>query len=89
MPRDMVQVRRPRGRQFERPEARVQRSQFDRSHGLKTTFDASQLIPILLDEVLPGDTFTCRLTGFSRIFSPLDAPVMDNKIGRASCRERV
>ena len=78
MARDMVQVRRAGGRQWDRPDVRIGRSQFDRSHGLKTTFDASQLIPILVDEVLPGDTFTCSLNGFARIFSPLDAPVMDN-----------
>lgn len=79
MARDMVQVRRSRTNQFlEEPSVRIGRSQFDRSHGHKTTFDSSDLIPILLDEVLPGDTVTCKLTGFARIFSPLDAPIMDN-----------
>ncbi len=75
---DMVQVRRDGKQRHEGPEARIGRSQFNRSHGLKMTFDASRLYPILVDEVLPGDTFTCRLNGFARIFSPLDAPVMDN-----------
>ncbi len=75
---DMVQVKHAGGRQWDRPAVSTQRSQFDRSHGIKTTFDASQLIPILVDEVLPGDTFTCSLNGFARIFSALDAPVMDN-----------
>jgi hypothetical protein len=74
---DMVQVRRSR-QENRAPEARIGRSQFNRSHGIKTTFDASYLVPILVDEVLPGDTFTCSLNGFARIFSPLDAPVMDN-----------
>ena len=36
------------------------------------------MIPIFVDEVLPGDTFTMSLNGFARIWSPLDAPVMDN-----------
>ncbi len=76
--KDMVQVRRGGRQGYNAPDARIGRSQFNRSHGLKTTFDASRLIPILVDEVLPGDTFTCRLNGFIRIFSPLDAPVMDN-----------
>ncbi len=77
--KDMVEIRRPEKNRFrEQPAVNIGRSQFDRSHGLKTTFDASFLIPILVDEVLPGDTFTCRLNGFARIFSPLDAPVMDN-----------
>ncbi len=76
--RDMVQVKRGGVRRHEGPEAKIGRSQFNRSHGLKMTFNASYLYPILVDEVLPGDTFTCRLNGFARIFSPLDAPVMDN-----------
>ena len=74
----MVQVRRSGGRAYDMPDVRVGRSQFNRSHGIKTTFDASRLIPILVDEVLPGDTFTCSLNGFARVFSPLDAPLMDN-----------
>lgn len=79
MPKDMVAVRRPERNRFaEEPNVRIGRSQFDRSHTIKTTFDASYLYPILVDEILPGDTFTCRINGFCRIFSPLDAPIMDN-----------
>ena len=76
--RDMVQVRRGRSRSWQEPDIRIPRSQFRGTHELKTTFDASYLIPIALWEVLPGDTFTCDLEGFARIFSPLDAPIMDN-----------
>lgn len=36
------------------PKAEIQRSSFDRSHGLKTTFDATWMVPILVDEALPG-----------------------------------
>ena len=36
------------------PSASIDRSRFDRSHGYKTTFNASYLIPIYLDEVIPG-----------------------------------
>ena len=39
------------------PHADIQRSSFKRSHGYKTTFDSGHLIPILVDEALPGDTF--------------------------------
>lgn len=60
------------------PGNNVPRSSFDRSHGLKTTFDAGFLIPILVDEVLPGDTFNCSFKGFGRFFSPLQVPIMDN-----------
>lgn len=76
--RDMVQVRRQGGKRYDQPNIRIGRSQFNRSHGLKTTFDANRLVPILVDEVYPGDTFTMSLNGFCRIFSPLEAPVMDN-----------
>ncbi len=78
MPKNMVQVRRGARQEYSGPDAKIGRSQFNRSHGLKMTFDASYLYPILVDEVLPGDTFTMKLNGFARIFSPLDAPVMDN-----------
>jgi len=76
--RDMVQVRRGPVKRYQGPEAKIGRSQFNRSHGLKTSFDASLIYPIFVDEVLPGDTMTMKLNGFCRIFSPLDAPVMDN-----------
>ena len=53
------------------------RSTFDRSHGLKTTFNAGELVPIYVDEALPGDTFSCNLTAFSRLATPIH-PTMDN-----------
>ena len=59
------------------PSADIQRSVFDRSHGVKTTFDSDFLVPILVDEALPGDSFNCRLTGFARMATPIN-PVMDN-----------
>ena len=33
------------------PQADIQRSTFNRVHGLKTTFDSGQLVPIYVDEV--------------------------------------
>lgn len=66
------------GFQFSRtPMIRAPRSVFNNSHGVKTTFDADYLIPILVDEVLPGDTFNCRMAGFARLNTPLK-PIMDN-----------
>jgi len=59
------------------PKADIQRSAFDRSHGYKTTFDAGELIPVLVDEMLPGDTFKCNMTGFLRLATPI-FPIMDN-----------
>ena len=53
------------------------RSSFDRSHGIKTTFDTGYLVPILCDEVIPGDTINLDLTGFARLATPIN-PIMDN-----------
>jgi hypothetical protein len=64
--------------QFSRvPNAQIPRSTFDRSHGHKTTFDAGLLIPIYCDEALPGDTFSCKLSAFARLATPI-FPLMDN-----------
>jgi len=59
------------------PKADIQRSSFDRSHGHKTTFDAGYLIPILVDEALPGDTYNVDMTAFARLATPV-YPIMDN-----------
>lgn len=59
------------------PTVSMPRSVFNRSHGHKTTFDAGYLIPILVDEALPGDTFNCRMAGFGRLATPI-YPIMDN-----------
>lgn len=66
-----------RNRFAEVPSAEIQRSRFDRSHGYKTTFDAGYLVPVFVDEVLPGDTFNLRMTAFARLATPLK-PFMDN-----------
>lgn len=76
---DMVNVRRPSGSmRYRGPEARFGRSQFDLTHSHKTTFDAGELIPYFVTEVVPGDTMTCKLTAFARVFSPLESPIMDD-----------
>jgi len=59
------------------PRAEIQRSQFNRSFGYKTTFDAGYLIPFYVDEALPGDTFELKMTAFARLATPLK-PLMDN-----------
>lgn len=59
------------------PKAEIQRSSFDRSHGCKTTFDSGYLVPVFLDEALPGDTFNANMTGFGRLATPIH-PFMDN-----------
>lgn len=59
------------------PNVKTRRSQFDRSHGYKTAFDSGYLVPVFLDEVLPGDTFNLRMHAFARLSTPI-VPVMDN-----------
>ena len=59
------------------PAAEIQRSSFDRSHGHKTTFDGGWLVPIFVDEALPGDTFNLKMQGFGRLSTPI-FPIMDN-----------
>ena len=59
------------------PQATIPRSRFDRSHGHKTTFNAGYLVPIFVDEALPGDTFNLRMQGFGRLATPIH-PFMDN-----------
>lgn len=59
------------------PRADIPRSVFNRSSGLKTTFDAGRIIPIYCDEVLPGDSIKLRMTSFARLATPI-VPFMDN-----------
>ena len=68
----------PSGYTFSKaPQALVPRSKFNRSHSVKTTFDAGYLIPVLADEMLPGDTFNLQMHAFARMATPI-FPIMDN-----------
>ncbi len=60
------------------PQAKLPRSSFNRSHGLKLTGDADYLIPIYVDEVIPGSTFNMNCTPLIRLNSPTLHPLMDN-----------
>ena len=59
------------------PDIQVSRSQFDRSHGLKDTFDFDYLVPVFVDEILPGDTCNVTLNAFARLATQ-KVPIMDN-----------
>lgn len=64
--------------QFSRvPNVEIPRSSFDRTSRYMTAFDHSKLIPIFVDEALPGDTFSLKTTAFARMATPI-FPVMDN-----------
>ena len=55
----------------------VQRSVFDRSSSVKTTFNVGELVPFYIDEVLPGDTFSIDRSIVARL-QTLITPPMDN-----------
>ena len=59
------------------PRADIPRSRFVIESQHKTTFDAGYLVPVYLDEVLPGDSFSVDMTAFSRLATPI-VPIMDN-----------
>lgn len=55
----------------------IPRSKFNRSSQHKTTFNAGDLIPIFVDDVLPGDTISMDIASAIRMSTPI-YPVMDN-----------
>ena len=59
------------------PRADIPRSRFSMQKTLKTTFDSGLIVPIMCEEVLPGDTFNVNVTMFGRLATPI-FPVMDN-----------
>ena len=59
------------------PRADIPRSSFQIQTAHKTTFDSGYLVPVYVDEVLPGDTFNLKMTAFARLATPI-FPVMDN-----------
>lgn len=59
------------------PDVHMARSQFDRSFTVKDTFNFDYLIPIFVDEILPGDTCNVRLNTFARLATQI-VPIMDN-----------
>lgn len=59
------------------PDVRMARSKFDRSFAVKDTFDFDYLIPIFVDEILPGDTVNLSVKSFCRLATQV-VPVLDN-----------
>lgn len=58
------------------PRVNIQRARFKRDFKCPTTINEGDLVPIYVDEVLPGDTISLRLNGLIRMSTPL-YPVMD------------
>jgi len=59
------------------PAVNMARSQFDRSFTVKDTFDFDYLVPIFIDEILPGDTANVNVNVFARLATQ-KVPIMDN-----------
>lgn len=74
----MARKIRVRGHRFsDAPAIYMRRTKFDRSHVYKTTFNSGKLIPVFVDEVLPGDTTRMSVNYFARLATPVK-PIMDN-----------
>lgn len=59
------------------PKAEIPRSSFPIIHNLKTAFNFSDLVPIFINEVLPGDLWRVKSTVVARTSTPI-VPIMDN-----------
>lgn len=59
------------------PQADIKRSRFRRNQSVKLSFNAGQLIPFYVDEVLPGDTMSIDTSKLVRM-QTLITPCMDN-----------
>ena len=59
------------------PTADTERSTFDMSHSWKGTMDTNRIVPTLLQEILPGDTFSIKSKVFMRLATPIK-PLMDS-----------
>lgn len=59
------------------PRVHAQRSKFDVSHSIKTTFNVGDIVPLEVTEILPGDTMQLDMAEIVRMATPI-YPIMDN-----------
>ncbi len=59
------------------PSVSISRSRFERKSQHKTSFNLGDIIPVYVDEVLPGDTRSIDMSALVRMSTPI-APIMDN-----------
>lgn len=59
------------------PTLKIQRSVFDRSCSNKTTLNTGDLVPLYVDEVLPGDTVSLSFNSICRQLTLLK-PIFDD-----------
>ncbi|AXH74888.1 MAG: major capsid protein [Microviridae sp.] len=53
----------------------VKKSKFDLSHEVKLSCNMGELIPVLVEDVMPGDSYRCNTEVFARL-APMIAPLM-------------
>lgn len=58
--------------------ANIPRSRFIGSWNVLTTFDAGYLVPFMVEEILPGDHMSYRVTAYVRMSTPL-FPIFSNQ----------
>lgn len=75
--RNLPSVTRGQTRFATTPSVDIPRSTISRNCGRKQTFNSADLVPIFVDEVLPGDTMNLKCTTFGRMLTLLK-PIMDN-----------
>lgn len=59
------------------PSVSISRSKFERPFHHKTSFNLGEIVPLMVDEVLPGDTRSIDLASLVRMSNPV-APIMDD-----------
>lgn len=59
------------------PRANIRRARFERNYSNTTTINEGEIVPIYVDEVLPGDTINLTQNSLVRMATPI-YPVMDN-----------
>ncbi len=59
------------------PRANIRRARFKRDYSNTTTINEGEIVPIYVDEVLPGDTISLKQNSLVRMATPI-YPVMDN-----------
>lgn len=59
------------------PTIDIQRSKFDLSHGYKTTLNGGYLVPVMCQDLIPGDSWQCTARQLCRMTTPI-VPFMDN-----------
>lgn len=62
------------------PRIHQQRSKFNMSHSIKTTFNVGDIVPLMVDaDILPGDTVQMDMAEIVRMATPI-FPIMDNMV---------